>query len=163
MTTKKYTFFWREDSPFSQWYIRDFSEKGITFNTAERYMMYHKALLFGDKEIADKILDAVKPKKQKELGRLVKGYDDDIWTQNREIIVYNGNHSKFAQNADLLEILLTTRGTILVEASSVDKIWGVGLAKEDPLILDERNWKGLNLLGKVLTKLREDLDWGNKK
>ena len=154
----KYTFFWRENSPFAQWYYRDFSEKGIIFNTAEKYMMYHKALLFDDKDIAEKILKEIKPKKQKELGRLVKGYDDDLWIQNRERIVYNGNHAKFTQNLDLLEILLATRGTILVEASPSDKIWGVGLSEEDPLILNEKNWKGLNLLGKVLTKLRGDLD-----
>ena len=46
-------------------------------------MMYHKALLFGDLETADKILKTVHPRDVKRLGRLVKNYDDSVWSEKR--------------------------------------------------------------------------------
>ena len=66
------------------------------------------------------------------------------------------------RNVDLnllvvLEALLATAGTELVEASPMDRIWGVGLSSEDPRIQDPATWRGQNLLGKVLTRLSEDL------
>ena len=53
--------------------------------------------------------------------------------------------------------MLATLGTILVEASPWDKIWGIGLAKDNPKALDKRNWRGKNLLGYILTDVREEL------
>ena len=44
-----------------------------------------------------------------------------------------------------------------VEGSPIDKIWGVGIAWDSPLIEDEGNWLGENLLGKILNSVREAL------
>lgn len=120
-------------------------------------MMYKKAELFSDLETAKKILESTSPAKQKKLGRQVKGFDQQIWDQHCKQIVYEGNYAKFTQNPDLKEELLKTKGTILVEASPVDRIWGVGLSEEDPRILNPKEWRGRNYLGEILTKLREDL------
>lgn len=38
-----YEFFWRSQSPYSQWYPSEFTVDGIKFNCAEQYMMYSKA------------------------------------------------------------------------------------------------------------------------
>lgn len=46
---------------------------------------------------------------------------------------------------------------LLVEASPYDTLWGVGLVANDPRIGDEKNWRGENWLGQVLTRMREDL------
>jgi ribA/ribD-fused uncharacterized protein len=51
--------------------------------------------------------------------------------------------------------LLETAPTELVEASLYDTIWGIGLSMHDSRIGDRRHWRGLNLLGKTLTRLRE--------
>ncbi len=153
----QYTFFWKSHSPFSQWYLCNFVVDGIEFNCAEQYMMYKKAELFSDLETAKKILESTSPAKQKKLGRQVKGFDQQIWDQHCKQIVYEGNYAKFTQNPDLKEELLKTKGTILVEASPVDRIWGVGLSEEDPRILNPKEWRGRNYLGEILTKLREDL------
>ncbi|HTL86559.1 MAG TPA: NADAR family protein [Acidimicrobiia bacterium] len=152
-----YTFFFTEASPFSQWYRCTFTVGANTFNCAEQYMMHGKALLFGDTETATKILAADHPRDHKALGRKVKPFDDAVWKRECEAIVRAGNHAKFTQNEDLREKLFATNGTTLVEASPYDKIWGIGLAATDPRAKDPSQWKGRNLLGKILTELRDEL------
>lgn len=153
----RYTFFFTEASPFSQWYRCSFVVDGQAFNCAEQYMMYGKAMLFADPDVAAEILAADHPRQHKALGRKVKGYDEHTWRKNRERIVKDGNRAKFTQNAELGQLLAATAGTELVEASPYDKIWGIGLAESDPRAQDPKQWKGQNLLGKVLTELREEL------
>jgi len=154
---RRFTFFWQSESPFSQWHPSEFVVKGKRFACAEQYMMYGKAELFGDMAVAQRILASKSPRTQKALGRKVNGFDEGLWRRERERIVYEGNHAKFTQNEELLKALLATAGTELVEASPTDRIWGVGLSEEDPRILNPAQWRGENLLGKVLTRLREEL------
>ncbi|MFT3694998.1 MAG: NADAR family protein [Kofleriaceae bacterium] len=155
MTT--YTFFFTEKNPFSQWYPCTFVVDGVTFNCAEQYMMYGKAVLFGDAAVGKEILAATHPKQHKALGRKVANFDDAKWKANREQIVAVGSRAKFTQNADLLKLLLETKGTELVEASPYDRIWGIGLAATSEHANDPTKWRGQNLLGKILTKLRDEL------
>jgi len=160
--TSKYHFFWRDKSPFSNWFkeapFNEPSESHILqFNCMEQYMMYHKALLFGDITVARQILAAKHPSQQKALGREVKNFDEDAWVENRERIVYKGLKLKFEQNYHILNQLEETKGLELVEASPYDLIWGIGMEKGDEGIEYKNNWKGLNLLGVLLTKLRVDI------
>jgi ribA/ribD-fused uncharacterized protein len=78
-------------------------------------MMYHKALLFHDHDIAAQILNAKGGRKQRALGRRVHDFDDDIWAANRSRIVRNGNILKFSQNAELSQALLETGDREIVE------------------------------------------------
>jgi len=154
----EYTFFWETTSPFSQWHPSTFRDStGVNFNTAEQYMMFHKAMLFRDFANSQRILRAKHPREQKDIGRQVIGFDSSVWEQRREQIVYQGNKLKFVQNPALLSKLLETAGTDLVEASPDDCIWGIGWRAADPQAQDPAQWRGLNLLGKVLTQLREDI------
>lgn len=157
MPPQAFVFFWRSDSPFSQWHLSAFTVDGINFNCAEQYMMYHKAMLFGDEETAQKILKTTSPHQQKALGRKVRNFVEQTWLEERENIVYQGNHAKFSQNPDLKAHLLATGDCDLVEASPVDTVWGVGLAEDHPDIVDPSKWRGLNLLGKILTRIRNEL------
>jgi ribA/ribD-fused uncharacterized protein len=152
-----FTFFFTEASPFSQWHRCAFTSDDRAFNCAEQFMMHGKALLFGDAAIAAKILAADHPREHKALGRKVKSFDDAVWRREREGIVRAGNRAKFTQNPELLETLLATAGTTLVEASPYDRIWGIGLAASDPRAQDPETWRGQNLLGKILTSLRDEL------
>lgn len=152
-----FTFFWK--GPFSQWHDSTFVVGGVTFTHAEQYMMYAKALLFGDREAAARILASNSPREQKAIGRNARGFDDAVWVMFREGIVYSGNCVKFRQHPDLRAQLFATRGTTLVEASPVDRIWGIGLAEDDPRAKNRMQWLGLNLLGEALTQVREALLW----
>lgn len=152
-----FTFFFTEASPFSQWYRCSFTVDGKAFTCAEQFMMHGKAMLFGDTGVAAKILAADHPRDHKALGRKVKPFDDATWRREREAIVLAGNRAKFGQNPALRELLLATAGTTLVEASPYDRIWGIGLAATDPRAQDPNTWRGQNLLGAILTKLRDEL------
>ena len=50
-----------------------------------------------------------------------------------------------------------TKNAILVEAAPYDRIWGVGMRSNDPNIRDPKKWKGQNILGFALMKVRENL------
>jgi len=120
-------------------------------------MMAEKARLFDDAEMLEAILNAPDPKSAKALGRKVQGFDQDTWNANRVAIVTRGNVAKFEQNEELKTFLLSTGGTILVEAAGRDGIWGIGLGKDNEKSRDPRTWRGRNLLGIVLTEVREQL------
>lgn len=100
---------------------------------------------------------ATHPGEAKRLGREVRGFDPIQWESEREHIVFNGSLAKFSQNERLKAFLLSTGERVLVEASPVDKIWGVGLTASDPRILSPANWEGFNLLGFALMKARREL------
>lgn len=131
-------------------------DDGIRFSCTEQYMHYKKATLFNDFKTAELILLAKKPAMQKALGRRVKNFDPVVWDKHKEQIVTIGNVYKFTQNQDLLEKLKLTKG-LLVEASPTDTVWGIGMSVHDPDIHDKTKWKGDNLLGYILTKLRDNL------
>ncbi|MGD1939647.1 MAG: NADAR family protein [Cyanophyceae cyanobacterium] len=160
----EYLYFWGHrkkgdavtKSCFSQWYEASFEVDGITYSTAEHYMMEEKARLFEDAAIVQEIIDAKNPDAAKALGRKVKNFDQDLWLKHRFEIVVRGNRFKF-QALELQEFLLSTGDRILVEASPADRIWGVGLAQDDDSIANPYRWKGLNLLGFALMKVRDQL------
>lgn len=162
----KFLFFWghqpnRDGSIsktcFSQWWLSSFEVKGVIYKTAEHWMMAKKAELFNDQEILNKIIQAKSPAEAKKLGREVRNYDDKLWLENRFEIVKQGNYHKFSQDPDLKFFLLNTNDRILVEASPVDPIWGIGMASEHKDINNPEKWDGLNLLGFALMEIRDEL------
>lgn len=153
------------NGPFSQWHIKPFTAKSMvrsdipekTFNCAEQYMMAEKALTMGDEETYQKIMSVKTPRMQKALGRKVKNYSEEKWVAVREKCVYHGNLCKFTQNHDLKKKLLSTGNKIMAEASPVDKIWGIGMGATHKDAKDTSKWKGINLLGKALMAVRNEL------
>lgn len=158
-TTQNSVLFWRTKDIYSNWHPSVFVIDGVTYANAEQYMMAAKARLFDDAKVEAEIM-AVKgedPKRMKALGRQVRGYVDDTWVAHREQVMFDACFAKFEQNAALKEQLLATGERTIIEASPVDSIWGIGLAEEDPAAEDPKQWKGLNLLGVALMRVREAL------
>lgn len=156
MSDQTVTLFYSTDKNFflSQWYPSKFTDIGIDFYSAEQYMMFRKALCFHDQETAQAILQTFDPWMHKQLGRQVRNFDESVWIQKRYHIVKAGNRRKFMQNPILMAKLCATKGT-LAEASPRDKIWGIGMSSDHPDVLDKSKW-GLNLLGLILTELRNE-------
>jgi len=144
---------------FSQWRPTNFKVDGIEFVTVEQWMMFAKASLFGDATSAKAVLITADPAEQKRLGQQVAGFDQATWDRWKVCIVYRGNLCKFQQNSGAGRQLKATAPAMLVEANPRDWIWGVGLAVDDERVLDPAEWRGENLLGRILTKVRSDLGW----
>jgi ribA/ribD-fused uncharacterized protein len=141
----------------SQWWPASFTADGLRFATAEHYMMWRKATLFGDGAMAEQILAARHPRAAKALGGRVAGFEQAAWDEHRVPIVVAGNLAKFGQHPELGAFLLRTGQRVLVEASPVDRIWGIGLTRDDPAAEDPGRWRGLNLLGFALMEVRDSL------
>jgi ribA/ribD-fused uncharacterized protein len=141
----------------SNWYKSDFNVDGVTYNCVEQYMMQQKAIVFGDIATAAAIMATKSPKNQKALGRAVSNFDATRWSACCQAEVYPGIYSKFKQNNVLQELLLSTGNRIIAEASPFDTVWGIGLAPDNPLALDQKNWRGTNYLGQLLMLAREHL------
>lgn len=142
--------------PFSQWHRSKFTLDGVTYNTAEQYMMAMKADYFGDADTLAKILKSKDPSEQKALGRQVSNFDAEAWNAVSRGFVYKANMAKFSDPA-LKQIILSTGNKELVEASPYDKIWGIGLGQDNDDRFDKTKWRGTNWLGEVLMKVRKDL------
>ena len=150
-----YDFFW--GGPFSNWYPSNFVVDGKTFNCGEQFMMYTKAMTFGDKEIAEEIMNTSNPRDQKKLGRQVRNYDDKVWEQVRFKKVKKGLMEKYKQDPFFNKYLKERKDKIIVEASPYDAIWGIGLSENDPNILEKKEKWGQNLLGKCIMEIADEL------
>ena len=141
----------------SQWWPSPFSAAGHEFRTAEQYMMFAKAELFGDIEAGSRILASRTPFQAQLIGQRVRGFEQRTWEANRERIVFEGNLAKFSRDDGLRTFLLATGTDVLAEASSQDLVWGTGFGLEDPAARHPRRWAGMNLLGFCLMDVREAL------
>ncbi|KAK0855228.1 hypothetical protein LTR03_001994 [Friedmanniomyces endolithicus] len=170
--------FWREfEEPLgylSQWYESSFKVDGVTYLTAEMWMMIQKAKLFGDEETAKKMMETTVPAEHQALGRKAKGFDRKKWDQHKSRIVEEGNYHKFTKSKskpEMLGMLLATGDrelvgvvspismilvaalTFLVQASPTDRIWGVGFGAATAEANREQ-W-GENRLGKAIMAVRD--------
>ncbi|KAK3050872.1 hypothetical protein LTR09_007950 [Extremus antarcticus] len=160
-------YFWREFEDgtgfMSQWYESDFEVDGVTYATAEMWMMIQKARLFGDEETAQAMMQTTTPSEHQALGRKAKGFDRKKWDEHKSRIVEEGNYHKFTKGKESREMakqLLATGDRELVEASPTDRIWGVGYGAADAG--SNRDKWGENRLGEAIMRVREQLRKENR-
>ena len=154
----KFVFFWKlhhKNEEFSNWYPKEFIIEGIRYNCVEQYMMAKKALTFNDLAIYQKIMASDDPGECKDLGKLVSNFNPAVWDSCKREIVYNANYAKFTQNPELMAKLKATGDAIMAEASPQDRIWGIGMAADDPDARYPEKWKGENILGSILMEIRQ--------
>ncbi|MGW2396495.1 NADAR family protein [Kitasatospora sp. NPDC001664] len=165
----KYLFFWGHRperdgrigaGALSQWWPGAFEVDGVRYGSAEHWMMAGKARLFGDEEMLARVLAANSAAEAKKFGRMVRGFDGDRWDAECFELVVRGNVAKFGQDEALRGYLLGTSGRVLVEASPLDRIWGIGLPADDDRATRPADWRGLNLLGFALMEARARLAAG---
>lgn len=162
----KYLCFWKHESRrdgapdagcLSQWSPSPFTVDGVRYATAEHWMMAGKARLFGDEAAWQRVIGSGHPKQAKDAGRSVRGFDEEVWRRERFALVVEGSLHKFSAYPELGAYLLGTGTRVLVEASPLDRVWGIGLAADDERALRPADWRGLNLLGFALMEARARL------
>jgi ribA/ribD-fused uncharacterized protein len=126
-------------------------------NCVEQGIQLSKARLFGDKKAYAAILKSEDAAEQTAIGDTIENVDNKAWGKVFLQHVIDLNFEKFKQNSAWRELLLITDRFEIVYAVPTDNIWGIGVAANDPLILDKANWKGQNLLGKALMNARVKL------
>ena len=146
----------------SQWHPARFVVDGVEYNCCEHFMMAEKARVFGDAEALEKILASGSPRQQKALGRKVRNFDGGVWNTVCRGIVYAGNLARFSQDEREAQTLLDTGDKTIVEASPLDRIWGIGLAQDDPRARQRSQWQGKNWLGDALMQARETIRAGRE-
>ena len=138
----KFVTFWKadpgcENACFSQWYKNEpFYVNGRKYLTAEQYMMSEKALLFGDLQMYEKIMNESNPAECKKMGRAVKNFDSKVWKEALREILFHGNLSKIQSDIQIVDALLETGDAVLIEASPLDDIYGAGLGNDQLLNTD---------------------------
>jgi len=150
----KYLFFW--GGWFSNWAPTEFTVNGVKYNCGEQYMMAEKARVFEDYDIMNQIFNETSPMTQKALGRKVKNFDPQKWGVVKYDIVKKGLREKFIQHPESKQYLLEHNDCVIVEASTEDRIWGIGYHESNALENIE-NW-GENLLGKIITELTKEIE-----
>ena len=85
-----------ENGYLSNWYPSKFTVNDVDFSSMEQYMMYKKAVCFGDKDMANKILATDDVAEIKAFGRLVANYNESYWNGVRQIVVFEGLTAKFS-------------------------------------------------------------------
>ena len=164
MNANETIFFYKEGEEYgflSNWYPTVFYAEGLRFTSTEQYLMYQKAKLFGDTDMAEKIMASSDQGEIKHYGRLVRGFDGVIWNGFRPIIMYKGLMHKFTQSPLLREELLATGDAVLAECTERDVNFATGLNIHDAARFDRNNWKGQNILGFALMAVREELRASN--
>ena len=166
--TDRYVYFF-QDTPLSNWWTSTpaIPYDGHHFNSSEALFMYLKAKGMGDDEIAMQIVevdnnaslaDNKRFAKVKALGKKCK-FDEAIYLEKREEWMFTTISAKYEVDEDFRNVLMADRykGLIFVEAAPKDKVWGIATKATKNVIAEgESAWKGLNLLGKLLTKLRNE-------
>ena len=123
----------------------------------EQYLMSAKAELFGDQQSVVKIHRTRDPVEQKRLGHKIQNYRQDKWESEMEGILFKGLMAKFEQNLDAANFLLATEDNNIIEANPKDSVFGVGLGLNQQDIWKRSMWKGANIQGKTLEKVRSIL------
>lgn len=150
--------FFTASSPLSNHHPSPFSLDGNTYNCAEQYLMYQKAVRFNDMSTATKILQETNPVKQKGLGKDIAGFKKVVWDNAVPRILLRGLRSKFAQNPHCADFLKATGSKTIIEANPRDSFYGVGKGLRDSALWDQSAWpQDGNLMGKSLETVRSEL------
>lgn len=154
------TFFTGSDI-YSNFYKSEIRYNGLRFHCGESLFMFLKAKYFEDEDIAMEIYkNSNNPRFCKELGRLVRNFEDGRWSSVRYDVMLFVVMMKLRSSKEIRDHYkkLIDEGYEFVEASPYDKIWGCGLAENDLRILDKSKWRGSNLLGTVYNNVHEILE-----
>lgn len=135
------------------------SPEDLVCYTSEQAYQLDKARYFRDMEMAALILQSKDPQTCLLLGNRVKNFDAAAWDKVKLQTMRHAVREKYEGNTYLANqlVMLISDGMTLVEASPTDTYWGIGMGIDNPDIGDPAKWKGRNELGKILTRVANDI------
>ena len=148
--------FFGELNPLSNFFPSKFTYNGIKYHLLEQLIQHQKALLFGDKLTANRIIQCSTALECKSLSRDISNYNHDHWKSEARTRCEEGIKAKFMQNSGVRTYLLNTDNKKLVEYCN-DKFWGNGILLHDDKCLDPNSWSGQGLLGEILQNVRHSI------
>ena len=155
--TDKFVYFY-QNTPLSNWWTSEpyIPYDGHLFASSEALFMYLKAKVFRDDVIAE-IMPKTHYDAAKALGGIVRNFSEDVWNREREKAMYIALRAKLAVDESYKNTLLSEeyKGKTFVEASPYDEVWGIKRSIAEAV--DGKEWRGLNLLGKLHTQLRGEI------
>ena len=110
---------------------------------------YYQAQKFADPALRNGIRKAEKPPIAKNLAEKNKTAIRPNWDAVKDEVMYRAVRRKFVQHSELKAMLLATGDEEIVESAPTDTYWGVG-----------RDGTGLNKLGKIIARIRQELRAG---
>lgn len=149
-----------ENGFLSNLYPSEFRYMDMQFENAEQYLTYMKAHICGDEEMEEKVMQGEEPRLIRRMRRRMDQENEisqKLWPEIRQEVARWGVRQKFLQNQALQEELLATNYALLAEASDANEVWAIGLPMEEYKKYKPGNWKGQNLMGKVLMDVRREL------
>ncbi|XP_028107888.1 riboflavin biosynthesis protein PYRR, chloroplastic isoform X2 [Camellia sinensis] len=124
----------------------------LTWPSVEHYYQAHKFVGVNDpvaRNCVEDIRSAKSPEEAARMGRTMQRQHPDLvrsdWESVKIDVMYKALKCKFSIYPHLNSMLLSTAGSVLVEASPHDLFWGGG-----------REGEGLNYLGRLLMQLRSE-------
>lgn len=144
--TEKIYFYSAQEEPygcFSNFSAHGFELSGLWWPTSEHYFQAGK---FAGTPYSEQIRAARSPMIAARLGRSRKQPLRADWAQAKDEVMRKAVLCKFLSNTDIREVLLSTGNATLVERTSGDYYWGCG-----------KDGSGLNMLGRILMEVREQL------
>jgi ribA/ribD-fused uncharacterized protein len=137
-----------EHGCFSNFSPHPITLKGKTWSTSEHYFQAQKFAGTPDEE---EVRQAKSPMVAARMGRSRKRPLRDDWESVKDQLMHEAVRAKFAQHADLREVLLATGDATIVEHTENDRYWG-----------DGGDGSGQNKLGRILMRVREELRRGEE-
>lgn len=145
-----------EAEPLSNWGKFPVVHDGKTFRTLEHGFVYNKCIINGNKNSANRVLDAPEPYMVKQISDKIK-INTNVWTSDKsEEVMTSLLEAKFAPNTEMATELLATGDKYLAE-SGRSKYYACGLSITHPDVLKKDAHTGKNRLGDLLMARRRVL------
>jgi ribA/ribD-fused uncharacterized protein len=143
--------------PLSTYFPSAFNLYGVRYRSVQHFYQSVKAKQFGDLKAYTMIMKATSPRTQAEIASTIENFDEKVWQKKAQEVMLRGLKLKFGQNVADREFLLGTGDSTIVFCSKHQSYWGNGLNIRDETTTDPSKWKGSNILGELLMKVRSEL------
>lgn len=131
----------------------DLKLDGRTWHSVEQYVQFNKAVTVGDQEKAARIMSTDDSQEAMYIGKSINT-EHSSWGEKAAEVMKAALLVKFSDPAFKLALQMTES---IIGESIQHKVWGTGLSMGHQQAFNPRQWKGENVTGKLLSKVKSEL------